>query len=317
MKMEIQMTKKVCALAIAGIFGGMMATAQAAPYVGTLDTRAAANVNNAVGEGAGTEPAAPSATGGDGLLQTFTGFDWHSNGAGFVQGYGFSGGGHAVGDTDSFTITTQFFAGSIGSSTTTPDLRVATPGPSVGTYEYTAIGQLLETATVTSVDGGGNVTGISIVTNAGGFFNIYFDISPDANPVAGTGFFDGTPIISGVFSGGLSSFSASGSIPTPGVIGVGGGTVFGVVTSVNNTYVNPTMVGTEVGTTLNFPGTTGAFTRPAFINGIATGVNTGSDFVLQTDAFQTFSIPEPGSIALIGLGLVGFGFMSRRNRKQG
>lgn len=316
--MEILNTKKVCAVAIAGIFGGMMTAAHALPYVGTLDTTAAANVNNAVGEGAGTEPVPPSATGGDGLLQSFTGFDWHSNGAGFVQGFDLGGGGHVVGETDSFSLTTQFFAGSIFSTTTTPDLRVATPGAGVGTYEYTAIGHLLETATVTSVNGAGEVTGLSIVTDPGGSFSIWFDISPEANPVAGTGFTDGSLIISGIFSGGLSAFAASGSIPTPGVIGVGGGTVFGTVTTVDNAFVNPTMIGTQIGTTLNFPGSPSpSFTRPLLINGLATGANTATDFVLQTDADQTFAIPEPGSVALIGLGLIGFGFMSRRNKRQG
>ena len=315
--MKILKAKKACALAIAAMLSGMAVTAQAALYVGQLDTTTAANVNNATGELAGSEPVAPSATGGDGVLLNFTGFDWHANGAGFVQGYDLGGTGHCVGQTDNFTLTTQFFAGSIASSTTTPDLRVANPGAGVGTYEYTALGQLLETATVTSVDGTGAVTGISIVTNAGGFFNIYFDTAPNADPVAGTGFGDGTSIISGSFTGGFSSFAASGPVPTPGVLGVGGGTVFGVVTSVNNTFVNPTMIGTEVGTTLNFPGTAGTFTRPLLVNGLSTGVDSAQNFVLQTDAFQSFTVPEPGSLALIGLGLMGFGFMNYRNRKQG
>lgn len=304
------------ALAIAGILSGVAATAQAAPYVGLLDTTTAANVNNAVGEVLGTEPAPPSATGGDGVLQNFKGFDWHANGAGFVQGFGLGGGGHAVGETDAFTLTTQFFAGTLLSSTTTPDLRVATPGPSTGTYEYTALAQLMETATVTSVDASGQVTGLTIATNPGGFFDIYFDIAPDADPVAGMNFGDGTAIISGIFTGGFSTFAATGPIPNAGVIGTGGGTVFGSVTAVNNAFVNPTMIGTEIGTTLNFPGTAGVFTRPALINGVATGADTATDFVLQTDAFQAFTVPEPDSLALIGLGLIGFGFVSYRNRRQ-
>lgn len=306
--------KHAIALAIVGL-SAFAGSAQAALWVGTLNTTTAANNVFAGNPG---EPAAPSATGGDGILQNVTGIDWHANGAGLVRGFDLGGTGHSVGQTDVFTLDTQFFAGSIASSSLTPDLRVAAPGPAIGTYEYTALAHLTETAIVTGVDGTGQVTGLTILTT-GGDFHIFFDTAPDANQAAGTGFgatATSIEIITGAITGGLSTFTASGPVPNPGVIGVGGGTVFGTVSAVNNTYVNPTMIGTEVGTTLNFPGQTGTFTRAAIVNGIVAGPNTATNFELQTDAFQSFSVPEPDSIALFGIGLVGLAFRSQAKKKS-
>lgn len=301
--MSKKITAKGVALALLGGLALAPVASQAVPWVGTLDTTTAANVNVAGNPSEG--PAGP--TGGDGILQNVTGIDWHANGAGWVQGFDLTA-ASPVGTIDTFTLTYQAFAGGIASSSTTPDLRVGAPGPAVGTYEYTVYATINEVAQVTAPGS------INIFTQAGGSWNIYFDTTPDANQVAGTGFLDGLSIISGTFTGGLASFTATA--PAPGGLGVGGGTVFGKVTSVDLAYVDPAMVGTEVGTTLNFPGTTGVFTRPAAFGGNATGADTAVNFVLQTDGFQSFTIPEPGTLALAGMSLVAMGVARRRKGKK-
>lgn len=244
----------------------------------------------------------------DGILQNFSGFDWHANGAAWIQGFNLTG-ANTTGDTDTFTLTYQAFAGGIDSTSPTPNLFVAPPESATGTYELTTYQTLNETATCQNV----GCTSIQIATT-GGTWNVFLDSTPDANQAAGSGFLDGVSILSGNWTSGLSAFTANGAIPGAGVIGTGGGFLNGTVTSTNNTYVNPTLSGTEFQASLQFPGLSSPnFTRPGAFNGVATGANSPTDFVIQTDGSQNYTVPEPGMLALIGVGLLGFGF-SRRSR---
>jgi len=240
----------------------------------------------------------------DGVLQNFIGIDWHANGGGWVQGFNLTGANNA-GDSDTFTFTYQAFANSIDSSNLAPNLRVGAPGPGVGTYELTTYAVLTETAICQNA----GCSSINIITNSG-LWDIYFDTTPDANQAAGTGFRDGVNIISGTWDGGFSTFGATAIIGTPGAIGSGGGTLFGTVTNTNNTYVNPDFVGTSLQASLIFPGLSN-YTRPAAFNGTPTGADTPSNFVIQTDTSQAFTVPEPGIMMLLGAGILGLGFRKK------
>lgn len=283
-----------------------------AVHATTLDTRSAANVLFAGNPG---EPAAPSALGGDGILQNFTGIDWHQNGAGLVQGFTLTPANN-TGDFADFTLTYQAFAAAIGSTSATPDLRVAPPGPAVGTYELTTTATLHERATC--LNAGCSTVALTFTPSTTSTWTVYFDNSPDADQATGLGFTDGVAMLSGTWDAELSTFLATGTSGTPGATGVGSATLAGTVLMTNATYVSPALAGTRFDTTLNFPGPASpGFTRPLLVNGIATGPNTDSQFVLNIDGAQQFTpVPEPATLALVAAGIFGMGSFGRRREKR-
>jgi hypothetical protein len=246
----------------------------------------------------------------DGTLENFSNIDWHSNGAGWVRDLNLS---NLAGATDNFSFTYQAFAAAVGSTSPTPNLYVAAPGPEIGTWELTTYGTINATATcLTAGDSG--CSAISVNTHSGSWRIFLDNASPDADQSAGTGFLDGVNIASGSWESGASTFFYTGN---PQELQMGeSGTLNGTVTMTNNTYINPDLLGTSFQASLQFPGQSAPlFTRPAAFNGIASGPDSSNSFVLQTDAIQGVTqVPEPAAYVMFLAGLGLFSLIGRRAR---
>lgn len=244
----------------------------------------------------------------------FGGFDWASNGSVYITGYDIlSGGAGRTGEMDLFVLNYQAFASSIqdsaGNNIVAPGLRQGT-----GTgYEYTINAVINEKTTCLNSDC--SLISIDVVD---GTWDVLYQAAGNATVGAAghTGFLDGTNLLSGIFTGGDTIVGAQGP-SNPGSITLAG-TFMGNTTSTNNTFINPDLDGTIAVSTLQFKNNTTAWTRPNNWDGIGgIGADTNTAFVGQADANQSFvnAVPEPGSIALLGIGLGAAGMLRRRNDK--
>jgi len=212
-----------------------------------------------------------------------------------------------------------------------------TPPGLASTYQLTVVGSFTEV--VTSLGGSGTVATLAVAPtqSANSFFELYYNPTVVANNLAGTGFNVGTLVMSGTPATnspnvGVYSITTSGGSPVIVPFDQFSNNYVGISTvegngasmlSVNINYINPAFVGTpisqimfnssivtpfnEVSPSALFVGAPGT-APPTVVPNIGTinGVN-GTDFQFQADSnfsFQT-TIPEPASVILASLGLLG------------
>ena len=257
--------------------------------------------------------AAPSLTFTDSASTThvvnpFGGFDWASNATAFATALPFT----AVNQTLATTTTYLAQAASIqlaggGSST---------PAGLGSLYEFTVKATIFETATCLAFNG--TFCNFALFTATGGNFDIYFSATANANIVNGTGFVDGTRIIGGSIL--ASAFGAAGSFNATSATTGFGTFNFNAVVDFTETnasaaaYFAPALVASNAIATLQIGGTQTAWTPPTRPNWGDGGTIGANDIVFQADGNQTFTaaVPEPGTLALVGLSLAGLGLIRRR-----
>lgn len=269
---------------------------------------------------------AATITNADGALTPFGGIDWASGGAAWTNGLtaaenaaNFNLAGQCINlAACSFTIDYAAWAGNLtqpgGGTLAAPGLDSTPNGglDATKTYEYTIKASLQATLVQ-------YIPGLTAVYSVGsGTFAIYYDITGNANLNNGgagvwTGFGNGTKIIEGNWA-----------TPTPELFnlfnGSGSISLTGAVTYTDTAYVNPALVGTNVTSTLQlWPSLQITnFTPPVSVDGVALPnvQANGPEALFQADANQAFTtVPEPTTMVLAGLALLGAGAVSRRRRQ--
>jgi len=246
-------------------------------------------------------------------IANFGGFDWSSNGLALST----PGPVYHTGDV----ITTLYYADAValnkpaGGTLGSANMVNGADGlPFVaGGYEYTVVASITET-----IDCGGPVgttcTGAAAFYATGGTYNVYYDYfglaggGTVASQVAGTGFTDGISLLSGTINPGFAG------IFTPTTTGGTGSFTFTAsVSTTNGTYIQPNLTGTTAGSELKFGTDRTVITPPS--TGTPTGGLPDSYIRFQADGNQSFSVPEPGSLALLGISMLGLVAVGGR-RKQ-
>lgn len=251
---------------------------------------------------AGAAHASPTINTPDGALSPFGGFDWASGAAAWTTGYTgalnstftlhYAAWAVSVNDTGSGTLFTPFL------DTNANGLNIAP-----GAYEYTIYATLNEKITA-------DFTTSQEFQVQSGAFEIWFGPAgqANANQLTGTGFRNGVKIIEGTVNASTDTFDN---------LTGGQANLTGTVTATNLLYVNPALVGTKLTSTLQLAASATNFTTPTGFDYDNNGTSDalGAEIIFQADSNQSFSVPEPGALLLVGGALAMLGATTRRKKQ--
>jgi hypothetical protein len=251
-------------------------------------------------------------------------FDWSSTGSGLSIGAGPFGTPLAVGDTFDFKYQ-SFLAGFVTNNAITSGFVTSANGGAfaAGQYQFTAASSFTEK--VTSVSGAFPNTVTFDVANQNGTFSIFYDDSASGGTKAkvsdGTGFDDGIEVARFTILAAPTTFTAFSAASGLGSASVHA-TLKVALDFVNTDYIQGiagTIFDMEFQSTQNFPAGTQSNTTGFHIGGSAFYPDTpvtSNDLLLKVDGSSTFSIPEPQTLLLFGIGLLMLGFVARRSTTQ-
>lgn len=246
-------------------------------------------------------------------------FDWQSsgdlniesaitvNGAATTLAAYFGGGLAALGDTVVFDINAQGRLNDMlnpGGSSIAP-LSLSADGGATGSWEATYVLDASETATVI------NVTGVTVLLFTGitGTTTWYYDSTPDSVVDTGAGFADGISFLTASLIGTGGTFTA----------GVGGSSVLTMaVTSYDTAYIqtdpdaNAPLIGATYDTLVSLV-SAGEASASSAGETVGNHIVAAGDQTFKADANSEFAgVPEPGTLFLLGAGLLGLGGLARR-----